>query len=132
MNKTANDFLKTVRLAFPIFQKTEKRFYHDFASSVNAYTEQFPSCTFEDLITHFGEPKDIVNTYFDSMESSVYFSVMKRVRYLKVMIVSVIIFLFLMLTMTLFFLWHTQKTYKDAAIHDGEIIIEYLNNKEVL
>lgn len=130
MNKSTNEFLKTVRLAFPVFRKKEKRFYRDFKVSVYAYAEQFPACSLSDLYKHFGEPEDIVNTYFENMEDSIYYYVTKRVYYLKTMTVSVIVFLSLMFVATFGFLWHSKNTYQNIAIHAEGTNIEKNIEKE--
>lgn len=49
MNILIKDFLKTICVVFPVFQKSKKQFYHDFETSVNAYAEQSFSCSIEDL-----------------------------------------------------------------------------------
>lgn len=123
-NNSTKEFLKQVRLAFPVFQKNEKRFYKDFEFSVEAYTEQQPSFTTEDLCGYFGHPKDIVTTYFDNMESGVYFAMMRRARYIKGMMISIIVFLCLALTVTFGFWMDAKIQFKEDTINSLETTIE--------
>lgn len=124
MNTTANEFLKTVRLAFPVFQGNEKRFFRDLESSVDAYAEQHPNCSIADLNEQFGQPREIVDTYFDNMETSVYFCAVKRAHQLKIMSYAIIIFLLLMIAITLGFLWQAKTTYRDATAYQTNTTIK--------
>lgn len=127
MNNATHEFLKTVRLAFPVFQENEKRFFHDLESSVDAYAEHFPSCSIADLTEQFGEPKDIVYTYFNNMESRVYLSVMREARYHKIITFVVIIFLSLMLAVTFGFWISTKQSTEGDTIHQKETSLDSIN-----
>jgi hypothetical protein len=121
-------FLKEVQFAFPIFQKNERRFYRDFESSVNAYTEQFPNYTIEDLHEQFGEPKDIANTYFNNMESSTYFALMKKNRYLKVISTSISVALLIFLLLSVGFWIDARRTFNENLMHVKEDTLEIYYN----
>ncbi|MBQ3513156.1 MAG: hypothetical protein IJA32_05070 [Lachnospiraceae bacterium] len=123
MSNETKDFLYLVKLAFPVFEKKEKRFFLDFTSSVNDYALSFPNCTKESLISYFGEPKDIVITYFNNMDSSVYFTIMKRTRRIKQIFTLSIISLLIMLITTFCFWISAKNSYDNATIDNVEITI---------
>ena len=83
MNKEFDKYVHSVRSAFPFFRKSEKRFFSDFCMSVNEYAGEHPDCTYEELETTFGHPKDIVIEYYNQMEPDVYFTILKRARSIR-------------------------------------------------
>ena len=96
MFKKRNDFdqyLKNIRISFPVFHKAERRFFQDFSANVREYQAIHPMSTLSDLEEEFGRPKDIIMDYFYNMNSSSYLLSMKRARYLRIITASVIIFL---------------------------------------
>ena len=52
MFKKRNDFdqyLKNVRISFPVFHKAERRFFQDFSANVREYQAIHPMSTLSDL-----------------------------------------------------------------------------------
>ena len=123
MNEELKEFLHLVRLAFPIYQKKEKRFFSDFCSSVNEFAVSHPNCTKDDLTEHFGYPKDIVIMYYNNMDSDVYFAILKRTRYIKRIFIACIIALAVMLITTFCFLISAKSTYDNATIDHLDTVI---------
>ena len=75
MFKKRNDFdqyLKNIRISFPVFHKAERRFFQDFSANVREYQAIHPMSTLSDLEEEFGRPKDIIMDYFYNMNSSSY------------------------------------------------------------
>ena len=98
MNKEFDKYVHSVRSAFPYFRKSEKRFFSDFCTSVNEYAEEHPDCTYEELETNFGHPKDIVIEYYNQMEPDVYFTIIKKtksIRYVTITAIAVLLTLFI-------------------------------------
>lgn len=116
MNKEISQFLHAVKISFPFFRKSEKRFFSDFCDSVNNYADNNPECTKEDLENHFGNPKNIVRTYYDNMDSDVYYTLMKRTYYLKRISVAIILVLTITLVTTLYILISEKIEYDNADI----------------
>lgn len=107
MFKKRNDFdqyLKNVRISFPVFHKAERRFFQDFSANVREYQAIHPMSTLSDLEGEFGRPKDIIMDYFYNMNSSSYLLYMKRARYLRIITGAVIVFLYLALLQKVIFI----------------------------
>ena len=49
MNNSFERYLHDVRSVFPVFQKSEQRFFQDFSSAIQEYQNTHPDCTFEEL-----------------------------------------------------------------------------------
>lgn len=109
MNNSTDIFIKELRKAFPVFQDREQRFYEDIEGSVCEFAEQNPECTKEDLIERFGEPTEIVKTYFDNADSSVYMALLKNARYAKAKFISFVACLALLIVMSLCFWLNVKK-----------------------
>ncbi|MBQ3543581.1 MAG: hypothetical protein IJA34_01115 [Lachnospiraceae bacterium] len=123
MNKEISDFLRTVKISFPIFRKSEKRFYSDFRNSVNDYAENNPQCTILDLYNHFGSPKDIVITYYNNMDSDVYLTLMKKTRYIRNIFISVLVTLALLVVIATGFFIAAKLEYDKYSIDHLETTI---------
>lgn len=123
MNKEISDFLRTVKISFPIFWKNEKRFYADFRNSVNDYVENNPKYTKDDLENHFGSPKDIVITYYNNMDSDVYFTLMKKTRYTRNIFISVLVTLALLVVIATGFFIAAKLEYDRYSIDHLETTI---------
>lgn len=129
MNKEPKEYLHLVRLAFPTFQKQEKRFYTDFCSSVYEYTESNPDCTQEELLKLFGQPKDIIIMYYSNMETDVYYTILKRVRYIRYTFIACLIALFIMFITTFCFYQSAMNKYDHATVSHIDVDInESINN----
>ena len=67
MNNSFERYLHDVRSVFPVFQKSEQRFFQDFSSAIQEYQNTHPDCTFEELKENFGSPEDIITEYYDNI-----------------------------------------------------------------
>lgn len=128
MNSECAEFLHSVKLAFPGLHKKEKRFFTDFSSSVNDYVSEHPDCTKEDLITQFGNPKDIAMTYYSNMDADVYFAILKRNRFIKATCIACIIALTALLITAVCFLVDAKNTYEKITIDYTDTNITEIKN----
>lgn len=116
MNEELKRYLHSVRLAFPVYHKQERRFFSDFCASVYEFAAAHPDCIEDDLKNKFGNPKDIAITYYDNMESDVYFTVLKRARYIKSIFVACIAALTVMVITTFCFLMSAKNAYDNESL----------------
>lgn len=119
-------YLKSVHSAFPVHQKAEKRFLNDFRSSVHEYCLQNPNITAETLTQQFGTPQKIIVDYFDNMESSIYFALIKRITYIKILVISIIIALILIIGIQAFYMHAAYEQFQNSLIASQTDTIEYI------
>lgn len=62
-----NKYFRRIRLLIPMYSKQEKNFLRDFKASVNAFVENNPSATMEEVIDRFSTPEEIVCSYLSEM-----------------------------------------------------------------
>lgn len=109
-------FMRSVRSAFPICYKNERRFLADFQCSVHEYCIQKADVTMELLIQKFGSPQKIVVEYFDNMDSSVYLALMKKAYYIKILTISIIVALILVIGIIVFWFQRGYTVFHDNII----------------
>lgn len=93
MNRECQRYLKELRFAFPVFHKSEKKFYDDFRSNVEEYQNTTQNITKRNLEEHFGLPKEVVVDYFDNMGAGTYMKLMRKTRYIRFLFIIVLIFI---------------------------------------
>lgn len=125
MNEATKKYLKRVRLSFPVFQENEKTFYKEFKLNVLSHVEENPDCTMDDLNDTFGEPHKIALDYFDNMEASVYFGLMRRSKYIDKAVDALLVFLFLALLIISVYYQFAINELKDAMLDNKDRVINY-------
>lgn len=61
-------YIKSCKRLFPVYGKYEKQFLNKIKQQINEYVEAFPNTTYEELIDQFGSPKDVVISYYESID----------------------------------------------------------------
>lgn len=61
-------YIRHCKQLFPVYGKYERQFLKRLRNEVNEYTTQHPSLTYDELITQFGSPKDIVVGYYETVD----------------------------------------------------------------
>ena len=131
MFKKRNDFdqyLKNVRISFPVFHKAERRFFQDFSANVREYQAIHPMSTLSDLEGEFGSPKDIIMDYFYNMNSSSYLLYMKRARYLRIITGAVIVFLLFSAVAESYLYFTMYKEWAATKVTTEQSVIYYLDD----
>lgn len=129
MHEACKSYLKELRLSFPVFQKTEKRFYNDFKSALLEYQAANQSISRKSLEDKFGTPKNVVIDYFDNMGPEAYLKLMHKTLYIKLAVLLLIIFMIISLFYQTYSISQMRKEARETAIVSEETtIIEYSNN----
>ena len=63
-------YIRHCKQLFPVYGKYERQFLKRLRNEVNEYTTQHPSLTYDELITQFGSPKDIVVGYYEAVDDA--------------------------------------------------------------
>lgn len=119
MDRECKKYLRELRLAFPVFQRSEHRFYNDFRNNIVEYQYMAQNITREDLEKEFGLPKEIVAEYFNNMGAGTYMKLMHKTMYTKMLIIIVLAFL------SVSFLFQTYSINQmRKEVHDTKIVLE--------
>ena len=121
MNNSFERYLHDVRSVFPVFQKSEQRFFQDFSSAIQEYQNTHPDCTFEELKENFGSPEDIITEYYDNIGSGAYVKTMRKSYYLKIITIAVIILSMCIVSR----IYYIYKEWDNTQISSEQTIIMY-------
>lgn len=68
MNSDVKKYIHDIKLLFPVFQKEEKDYFRRFSESILKETNS-EELSYQDCIERFGEPKDILISYYEEINS---------------------------------------------------------------
>lgn len=69
-NPITKQYLKDIKLLFPIWGKEEKAFFQSFSKQVDEYLYSYENATLEDLYRDVGAPNEILNNYLSQTSIS--------------------------------------------------------------
>ena len=61
-------YIRRCKQLFPVYGKYEHQFLKRLQQQANEFIAQNPNITYEELVTQFGSPKDIVVGYYDTID----------------------------------------------------------------
>lgn len=65
-DKITDAYIKAVQKQFKHYHATDTRFISDLKDAVISYAAQQDSLNYEQLVSQFGDPQELVNDYFRS------------------------------------------------------------------
>ncbi|SCJ47290.1 Uncharacterised protein [uncultured Eubacterium sp.] len=117
-------YLKEIHLLLPIYGKEERIFIKNLKASITEYIELNPSCTWEDVVSHFEEPEDAVYNYITSLDQP---QLCKRISLRKTIakaIVIITIVVVVVLCARTYFYYDLYKEAQNSIMTHETIIIE--------
>ena len=88
--KSIEIYYNQVCKLFPVCFKEEKIFLKNFKKQLYEFGNSTKNCSFDLIVEEFGEPKEIVKTYYDTVD---YKRILNRIFYKKFIKLLTIIFL---------------------------------------
>lgn len=79
------EYIKTVRHLFPIMGKPEKAYLRNLGDSIQDFFAEHPPDSTEEVITQFGPPEDVVNSYLASAEPDYLIMRIKRAKLWRIL-----------------------------------------------
>lgn len=92
-NINIHNYYSTLKNLFPQTNYEEGRFLRDFKKSLYEYTISHPYCTYDDLVSYFGKPQDIISEYLTCQNSDYILECIKKKKHTKCILRMFIIFL---------------------------------------
>lgn len=123
MNKDTKKYLRAVRFSFPVFRKTEKRFWNDLRLSLGDYEALHPDCNFDDLSRKFGTPGEVVIDYFNNLDSQKYIAAMRRSFYIKIITIVALVFITVSFLFQAYLLMDARTQFRESIIKYEDITI---------
>lgn len=124
IEKQLKHHLNEIRLLLPIYGKDERKFIKDLKEAMTEFVEQNPDSTWNEIISHFEEPQDVVYNYLTSLDQS---QLCKRISLRKTIakaIIVITIAIIAMLCVRTYFYYDLYKDAQNSIISRETIIIE--------
>lgn len=92
-NKYINNVQKALHHLIP-----DEPYLSDLRSNLEEYVQQFPDCTYEDLVSQFGSPENVAQDFIDTIKpDSIPHRVKRKKRNMLFLIILLGIIIFLLL-----------------------------------
>lgn len=120
-------YLKNCKKLFPIYGKDERQYIKRLEIHIREYQTEHENCTYEDLVTQFGTPTEVVSSYYKSSDNNDLLKKVNFVRCIRISMVTIISVLILLLSYISYSLYQDYlKEVNDSTLYEEEVIIEYI------
>lgn len=120
-------YLKNCKKLFPIYGKDERQYIERLENHIREYQTEHENCTYEDLVTQFGSPTEVVSSYYRSTN---YHDLLKKINFVRrtrIFIVTIISAVIMFLGYKSYELYQEYLRAKDeSTIYVEDVIIEYI------
>lgn len=123
MNKLTKQYIKDCKNVFPFNSKKEKIFLKRFSMSVEDYVIEKENIVYNDLISSFGTPKEIMTSYIQDCDDEYITAKMNTKRIINISSIIISLLLILSLTIISLFELKTIKESKKQHVITEEITI---------
>lgn len=124
MSNLCKTYASKIKSLFPIMGKTERKYINTIKINVNDYLGEKPNSNLEDLYKEFGTPKDVINSYYATIDTE---SIIKRIKFTKYIKISVYVLIICLLSSTIYYLrilYEEHHVFMEEQIYSEETIIE--------
>ena len=104
--------------------KNERKYIKALKVNVNDFLADMPDSTMEDLYKEFGSPKDIINSYYSTIDTD---NIIKRIRiskYVKILIILLAMCLLILTTLRFYIRYEAHQVFMKEQIYSVETVIE--------
>ena len=105
-------YIRRCKQLFPVYGKYEQQFLKRLQQQANEFLAQNPNITYEELVTQFGSPKDIVVGYYDTIDDDY---LLKKLNLVK----TIRRFFFTIVLVVVLFIG-----YRSYILHKGSQVLE--------
>jgi len=123
MNKISSRYISEIKSFFPLYGKNERKYLNNLKTTVIDYCEEEPINSINELYDIFGYPNEVVNSYFENMDTQVVIKKIKKSKHIKVLLSAIILSLFICTALHCFFLYEAQQVFKREEMVYAETII---------
>ena len=120
-------YMNDVKKLFELTSKSERLYLKDLGNRIIDYSENFPKSTYFDYIDHFGEPKEILISYYEHTNTE---TLIRRIKVRKSLItILLIVIVFLLIFSTVIYLSYSEG--KESYIDREQVIIDDDEEEEI-
>lgn len=124
MNKLCRTYIRKIKTLFPIMGKSERKYIRPLKTNVYDFLTDNPNSNLDDLYKEFGNPEDVINSYYTTIDTD---NVIKRIKiskYIKLLIIALIICLLSLTILRFYILYEGHQVFLEEQIVSEETVIE--------
>ena len=124
MDNISKQYIKNVKVFFPIVGKAEKKYLRNLKSNLEDYCEEKSVTSLEELYQGFGAPSEVVNTYYSSVDIDYILGQIKRTRIIRNSLVIFVVSVLVALSAYFSYLYSEYRLMQSQMIFLEETFIE--------
>lgn len=121
-----NKYLKNCRRLFPVYGKYERQFIKKLKERIQEFSIDFPDFSYEELVENFGSPKEIVLSYYDSVEDDYLLKKTNLANNIRIFLISIFIIIIAFFSYRTYTVYQSYLDAKDTIIIHEDTTIEEL------
>lgn len=124
MDKLSKQYVKTVKSFFPMYGKGERKYLKSLELNIVDFCEEASISDLDELYEKFGNPSEVVNTYYTSMDTNYILKQISRTKLLRVLGVALISSILIALSAYCTLLYAQFQIFENEQVHFVETIIK--------
>ena len=120
-------YIRRCKQLFPIYGKYERQFLKRLQQQANEFIAQNPNITYEELVTQFGSPKDIVVGYYDTIDDDYLLKKLNLVKTIRRFFFTIVLVVVLFIGYRSYILYKVWLEAQEPVILYEESTIEYIS-----
>lgn len=121
-----NQYLKNCRRLFPVYGKYERQFIKKLKERIQEFSIDFPDFSYEELVENFGSPKEIVLSYYDSVEDDYLLKKTNLANNIRIFLAGVFMVIIAFFSYRTYTVYQSYLDAKDCIIIHEDTTIEEL------
>ena len=121
MNNLKNQYISNIKRNLKITTKYKKEFLQNLENSVEEYTNENPTASYQDIEETFGSVEDIIESYYESMEKE---EILKKIRLKKIIFAGIISVLIIFIISSVIYVSYLENSKLDIPVYSSEKVIE--------
>ena len=117
-------YIRQCRQLFPVYGKYERLFLKRLQNQITEHLSQHPNITYEELLLHFGSPKEIVLEYYDTVDDDYLLNKTNLVRTVRKFCLIISLLFITYLGYLSYIIYQARLEAKDSIIIYEETTIE--------
>lgn len=119
-------YIRHCKQLFPVYGKYEHQFLKRLQQQANEFIAQNPNITYEELVTQFGSPKDIVVGYYDTIDDDYLLKKLNLVKTIRRFFFTIVLVVVLFIGYRSYILYKVWLEAQEPVILHEESTIEYI------
>lgn len=117
-------YLKNCRHLFPVYGNYERQYMKHLKKQILEYQSEAKTCSYNDLVSQFGSPVEIVTSYYDSIDEKYLLKRTNLIKLLRIFLIWLIGIIIIFFSYKSYILYQAYKDAKNTIIIYEETTIQ--------